>query len=197
MTDSSKIALNYQQPVVRPLIGTHVTRMFIYCMCALWVSTVFLLSVFMLPTFVFAVSICSIPIWTLLVILILLTICVWRKTFSPYWIRPFVVMIGSPVLVLSIALWGWPMTMAWATSSSALNRIADQAAAGAAPATPVRAGFFTIRRIEIRQGAVCLWIYPNPAGPHGFVRCVAGKGPPCNIWSDTVLWKQWHYVEED
>ena len=95
----------------------------------------------------------------------------------------------------------WPMRLSFAASTPALDRLAEQVAAGETPSLPTRAGAYLIRALETRPAgggvAVCLWTAP-PEGQHvGFVRSPAGVTPLVNPWTHSQLSPRWHHFAAD
>lgn len=101
----------------------------------------------------------------------------------------------------SIFRTSWPMKLSFAASTPALDRLAEQVAAGQTPALPTRAGAYLIRAVETRPAnggvAICLWTAP-PKGQHvGFVQSPAGVTPNVNPWTHRQLSPRWHHFGAD
>jgi hypothetical protein len=98
----------------------------------------------------------------------------------------------------------WPLHLAFLTVRPALDRLADQVAAGQAAGLPQWAGPFRVARsaVDPVSGNVGLMVDPNPNGPTGFVRVRPGIPPnrrgPFG-WDDlhVDLGWGWEYREED
>ena len=100
----------------------------------------------------------------------------------------------------------WPFRLRFLTARSALERVADQIAAGQAVSFPQTAGTFRLAasRFDSETGGVALLIDPNPNGPSGFVRhngALAGlygcHRPIRGDWWHVGLGGGWCYHEED
>lgn len=99
----------------------------------------------------------------------------------------------------------WPLRLAFLTARPALERLADQAAAGRAVGSPQWAGPFRLAgsAVDPATGNVGLMIDPNPGGPVGFVRLGPGANPDHRhrpIRGDDLevqLGGGWWYHEED
>jgi hypothetical protein len=129
-----------------------------------------------------------------------------RKVAIPRRSPPFawVSVIALCVLPL-LTLWTfWPLHIAFLAFKPALDRVADQVAAGKAGAFPQWVGPFRVARAAVDpvSGNVGLMIDPNPNGPAGLVRVRPGH-PPNRLgpfaWDDLLVdlgWG-WEYREED
>jgi hypothetical protein len=100
----------------------------------------------------------------------------------------------------------WPFRLEFLAARSALERVADQVAAGQAASFPLSLGPFrlTASRVDTQTGGVALVIDPNPNGPSGFVRhkiSLIGPydcfGPIRGDWWHVGLGGGWCYHEED
>jgi hypothetical protein len=111
---------------------------------------------------------------------------------------------ASLALVASVALFQWPLRVAYALSRPEMERVAAQLRAGRRFTKPVRVGAFLIERAEIREyegdcccrpseSCVCLWMHTGPAGDTGLVRCWVKAGPLDKAWL-TPLDEQWQFV---
>ena len=76
----------------------------------------------------------------------------------------------------------WPFRLEFLAARSALERVADQIAAGQAVSFPQSAGPFRLAasRVDPQTGGVALLIDPNPNGPGGFVRHKVSLTGPYN-----------------
>lgn len=100
-------------------------------------------------------------------------------------------------IIISAGMTSWPLRVIYALSRDALDSLAHRVRAGGQISTPVRAGFFTIKRLEISaHNIVCLWTYPRPAGNTGFVQCRRDY-VPFNLWSLIRLDNDWQFISED
>jgi hypothetical protein len=91
--------------------------------------------------------------------------------------------IGLSVFFLAVlpalTLWTfWPLEMAFLAARPALDRLADQVAAGNTVGLPQRAGLFHVvdSVVDPISGNVALLIDPNPRNPNRFVRLWSGSG---------------------
>ena len=104
-----------------------------------------------------------------------------------------------------MTLWTlWPLHLAFFAARPALERLADQVAAGEMLNFPRRVGLFRVAgaALEPISGNIGLMIDANPNGPTGFVRVSRGasqnrQGP--FRWDDLLvdLGHDWEYREED
>jgi hypothetical protein len=112
------------------------------------------------------------------------------------------------VLALSIAMTPlmtlltlWPLRAAFLISRPALERLADQVAAGKSPPFPIRAGLFRIVRsaTDPVNGNVALITDPKPSGRVGFVRSKPGTphGPLSSLFMGMSLSQTWAFEMED
>ena len=100
-------------------------------------------------------------------------------------------------LNLSVAATDWPLRASYAVSRGSLEAVAQRVRSGEQVTTPLRAGFFTVRRAEIsRHGIVCLWTTPAPAGDTGFVQCPSDR-VPFNLYAMVSLDDRWQFISED
>jgi hypothetical protein len=93
----------------------------------------------------------------------------------------------------------WPMKLSFAASTPALDRLAEQVAAGQTPSLPTSAGAYLIRAVETRPVsggvAICLWTAPPDIG---FVQSPAGVTPQVNhSWTHSQLSPRWHHFAAD
>lgn len=95
----------------------------------------------------------------------------------------------------------WPMRLSFAASTPALDRLAQQVAAGQTPSLPTRAGAYLIRAVEMRPisggVAICLWTAPPERHHVGFVQSPAGVTPQVNPWTHRQLSPRWHHFAAD
>ena len=95
----------------------------------------------------------------------------------------------------------WPMRWSFAASTPALDRLAEQVAAGQTPSLPTRAGAYLIRAVETRPVsgglAICLWTAPPERQHVGFVQSPAGVTPHVNPWTHSQLSPRWHHFGAD
>jgi hypothetical protein len=109
-------------------------------------------------------------------------------------------LVACPLVAASIGFTNWPMRLSFAASTPALDRLAQQVAAGQTPSLPTRAGAYVVRAVQtepVSGGvAVCLWTKPQ-YGHIGFVQSPVGVTPPFNRWTHTKLSSQWHHFGED
>jgi hypothetical protein len=104
-----------------------------------------------------------------------------------------------------VTLWTvWPLHLAFFTFKPALERLADQVAAGKAGSFPQWVGPFRVARsaVDPVSGNVGLMTDPNPNGPSGLVRVRPGVPPNRDGpfgWDDlgVDLGWGWEYREED
>jgi hypothetical protein len=99
-------------------------------------------------------------------------------------------------LIASVAIWHWPLRVAWLLSRSGLERLAEDVRAGRPLPRRTRVGLFTIVEAEARQGIICLWVDPDPGGKLGFVQCPPGRLPG-NLWSMVRMDENWLFIQED
>lgn len=100
-------------------------------------------------------------------------------------------------LIASVAIWQWPLRISYGSSRSGFDSLAQRVRAGEQLQMPQRVGLFRVRKAEVsRQGVVCLWTLPNPAGSTGFVRC-GRDHVPFNLWSLVKLDDHWQFISED
>ena len=100
-------------------------------------------------------------------------------------------------LIASVAIWQWPLRVSYGSSRSGFDLLAQRVRAGEQLHMPQRVGLFTVRKAEVsRQGVVCLWTLPNPAGSTGFVHC-GRDHVPFNLWSLVKLDDHWQFISED
>jgi hypothetical protein len=100
----------------------------------------------------------------------------------------------------------WPFRLQFLIVRSALERVADQVAAGQAVSFPLNVGPFrlTASRVDSQTGGVALLIDPDPSGPCGFVRKKGSLTGPFSCfrpirgdWWHVGLGGGWCYHEED
>jgi hypothetical protein len=112
--------------------------------------------------------------------------------------------VGLTLLPALTVISLWPLHLGFALARPAMNRLADQAAAGKLVVFPQRAGPFRVLRavIDPISGQVGLMVEPNPSRPTGFVR-VPGEEPP-NVRRPIIgtelhmgLGGGWSYREDD
>jgi len=82
----------------------------------------------------------------------------------------------APILclfvIISVAVTHWPLRVAYTWSRESFDAVAQRVRSGEHITTPLRAGLFTIQRVELsHMSIVCLWTQPNPSGNTGFVQC--------------------------
>ncbi len=124
------------------------------------------------------------------------------KKRSP-WTQVAVILLG--ILPSSMALTLWPLHLAFAISRPAMNRLADQVAAGIPVAFPCQVGVYTIvsaKRDLGKNPDVALFVDDDPNGPSGFVRSIE---PRISFGHDLIVpsnysinldWA-WDYRDED
>jgi hypothetical protein len=109
----------------------------------------------------------------------------------------FVAPVLALAVIISVVATQWPLRAGYAWSRSSLDAVAQRVRSGENIATPVRAGFFKIRRAEVsRSCIVCLWTRPRPGGSTGFVQ-TRGEVMPFNLWSMVGLDDRWQFISED
>ncbi len=105
------------------------------------------------------------------------------------------------LLLAGICRTSWPMRLSFAASTPALDRLAEQVAAGQMPSLPTRAGVYLIRAVETRPVsggvAICLWTYPPERHHVGFVQSPVGVTPEVNPWTHSQLSPHWHHFAAD
>jgi hypothetical protein len=123
--------------------------------------------------------------------------------------RRSLVLRWTAVAVISIApmtmlLTHWPFRLAFLVSRPALERLANEVAAGAPVTRPRWAGVFVIvgSAVDPKTRNVGLITNPNPSGRSGFERYGArgtrgAVGAFYNSWSKMELDQNWRYAEED
>ncbi len=117
----------------------------------------------------------------------------------------FVLILTCLPLVTAVTL--WPLHLAFTLWWPAMDRLADQAAAGTPVALPQQAGIYRIARLDLDAGTgnVALVIDTNPNGPTGFIRINPRSpdrsGPPFGPILPTDISIQvgesWWYQVED
>ena len=108
------------------------------------------------------------------------------------------------LVVLSIAVFNWPLRIGYAFSRPAFNQVAAQVMAGEMPETPRRVGWFRIEGVALPEdlfyyaedGIVCLWTNVHPYGNTGFVQ-TSPDNLPFNLWSHFKLDNTWQFISED
>ena len=92
----------------------------------------------------------------------------------------------------------WPLDLGFKLSENDLTQLAKQVEAGQPPAVPVRAGLYTVAKIDLRDGHATLWV-SGGNGPDGFVHGMAGPQIARNywLWSSHRINGDWHIVHED
>jgi hypothetical protein len=107
-----------------------------------------------------------------------------------------IAIVLSVGVTTSVALWHWPLRLAYVLSRGSFERAAADLKANRSFERR-RVGFFFIRRGEItRAGVACLWVDLNPAGRTGFVNC-GRNNTSFNIWSALQVDDQWQFISED
>ena len=105
------------------------------------------------------------------------------------------------LLFVGIYRTSWPMRWSFAASTPALDRLAEQVAAGQTPSLPTRAGAYLIRAVETRPVsggvAICRWSYPPERHHIGFVQSPVGVTPEVNPWTHSQLSPRWHHFAAD
>jgi hypothetical protein len=98
----------------------------------------------------------------------------------------------------------WPLRVAFLTSRPALERLADQIAAGKTVVFPQHAGWFQINdaAVDPVSGNLGLMIEPDRSHPAGFVRLGPGPAagpnvPICGSDLHVGLGWQWSYRQDD
>lgn len=105
--------------------------------------------------------------------------------------------IFALVVITSVTATHWPMRVTYALSRDSFDAVAQRIRQGERVTTPLRAGLFTIRGVELsHHDIVCLWTHPDPGGSTGFVQC-RGDSVPFNLWSLVRLDDRWQYISED
>ena len=91
-----------------------------------------------------------------------------RRSPPTAWLSAIALCLLPPVTLLTY----WPLRLAFLTVRPALDRLADQVAAGKAAGFPQWVGPFRVARsaVDPVSGHVGLMIDPNPTGPMGLVR---------------------------
>jgi hypothetical protein len=93
--------------------------------------------------------------------------------------RVWAAAVGLTLLPSLTVLSFWPLLLGFALARPAMNRLADQAAAGQPVVFPRRVGPFWLLRagVDPVSGQVGLMIEPNPSRPTGFVRVLRDDPP--------------------
>jgi len=99
-------------------------------------------------------------------------------------------------IFVSVPITHWPLRLAFKFSRPAFDRIAHSLQSGLSVPQPVRAGLFEIKKAEVYNRKVCLWINLNPNGKTGFTLCPPGN-LPFNLWSTIHLDADWQFISED
>jgi len=110
--------------------------------------------------------------------------------------------VSAVVMIVAAVVSEWPSRAVFRTSLPALERVADQVAAGTAPPPPVWAGGYRIRAydVDVGSGNVALITNPSPGGRSGFVRARSGVNnvsPFVNLFYEQHLVGPWWYETED
>ena len=110
-------------------------------------------------------------------------------------------------LPYSMVLTRWPLHLAFFISRPALDRLADQAAAGRIQSVPVFAGVFLVvdTAVDPTTGNVGFITDPHPNGRTGLVRVnispgnASGRvsGPLYGLNGDVPMGGGWRYQSED
>jgi hypothetical protein len=110
-----------------------------------------------------------------------------------------VVCVGLVVclgVTISVAVWDWPLRLAFAASRPALERAAADVRSGKQVVNE-RVGVFFIRSGNMTGANIpCLWTDTNPAGRTGFVQ-TRPDVLPFNLWSAIHLDDRWYLISED
>ncbi len=113
----------------------------------------------------------------LLLLAVAVVACVCRGAERRRWYQLPLLLVWL-LLFVSIFRTSWPMRLLFAASTPALDRLAEQVAAGQTPSLPVRAGAYLIRAVETQPvsggEAICLWTAPTERHRIGFVRSPVG-----------------------
>jgi hypothetical protein len=104
-----------------------------------------------------------------------------------------------------LTLWTlWPLHMAFIAARPAMERLANQVAAGKSIGFPRQVGYFKVAgcAVDPVSGTVGLMIEPNPSHPAGFVRArpVSARNPNSPILGSNLrveLEGGWSYREDD
>ena len=162
--------------------------------CVAFLAEFFAKSLFVL----FFVAFGVLTALVLLVVAVVAWVC--RGAERRRWYQ-LALLLAWPFLLASILFTSWPMKLSFAASTPALDRLAEQVAAGQTPSLPTRAGAYLIRAVETRPVsgglAICLWTAPPERQHVGFVRSPAGVTPQVNPWTHTQLSPRWHYFAAD
>ena len=101
------------------------------------------------------------------------------------------------VVIISVAATHWPLRASYAVSRDSFDAVAQRIRSGEHITTPLRAGLFTIRSVEVsRHDIVCLWTRTDSSGYTGFVQCRRDH-VPFNLWSIVSLDDRWQFISED
>ena len=109
--------------------------------------------------------------------------------------------LATTVITLAISIsaitTSWPLHITYTLSRGAFDSVASRVRSGERIVTPIRAGLFQIRRIEVsNHKVICLWTAVDPSGNTGFVQCPPGQ-VPFNLLSIVQLDDQWQFISED
>jgi hypothetical protein len=164
-----------------------------------WVTVIFLACFFAKLMSAMLISVFGAP-FALGTIAVAGTAWAFGKTGCRRWWQMAILLV-LPAAAATILFTNWPMKLSFVASNRALDRLADQVAAGQVPPLPTRAGAYTIKAIESRPVdgglAVCLWTMPLNHQHVGFVRSPVGVKPPFNRWTHSQMNARWHHFGED
>jgi hypothetical protein len=102
----------------------------------------------------------------------------------------------SLCVIASVAFSGWPLRLLFYFSRGSFDTVASFAKNGRQVTTPVRISVFTIKKVEILDGTVCLWA-ETLGDKDGFVNTSPQGVQRFNVWSTLQLTKDWQFLWED
>jgi hypothetical protein len=112
-----------------------------------------------------------------------------------------VIALSMAMTPLMTLLTLWPLRAAFLISRPALERLANQVAAGKSPPFPIQAGLFRIvgSATDPVNGNVALITDPSPSGRVGLVRSKPGAphGPLSSLFMGMSLSQTWAFEMED
>lgn len=101
------------------------------------------------------------------------------------------------IVIASVAITEWPLRLNYMLARPSMNAIAARVQKGHKVKTPIQLGLFRIKKVELRNGIVCLWTTTDTGGDSGLVNTTPQGSHSFNLWSTLRLDNDWQYIEED